>query len=89
MGSLELCRILDRRQRQHQHLDDFLVDDCGWAFVVASLALRLDRLWDFCRFHHHLWSCWCCLPPQFSGFEQSVLWYLGKYMAGVQPCCYG
>lgn len=44
MGRLELCRLLDRRFLQYQHLDDFFVHDCCWPLVVAGMAMCLDRL---------------------------------------------
>lgn len=43
MGSMELRRFLDCRFVQHQHMDDFVVDDHGWSLMVAIMAMCLVR----------------------------------------------
>lgn len=41
MGSMELCGVLDCGFVQHQHMDDFIINDCGGLVMVAVMALRV------------------------------------------------
>lgn len=89
MERLELCRLLDCRLFQHQHMDDFFLNDCGWLVVVASVDLRLDRL------HYHRYFCGherpfrCHVSHWFPRCQQIIFWYLGQLVARLQPCCHG
>lgn len=105
MGSLELCRLLDRglvqyrmfefqlhRSSYHanmppqEYLDDILFDDIRpqGHFMVAVLALRLDRLQYCGLLHLHDRTDRCNIPHLLSRRYESLFWHLGFAVAGFQ-----
>lgn len=89
MEGLELCRLLDRRQLQHQHLDDQLVHGIGWSVVVAVMAVCVDRLRHSCMLCVLDWSYRRYLSHWISCREQELLRNLGQFVACLQQSCYG
>lgn len=89
MGPVELCGSVDCGFVQHQYLDDSVVHDSRRSVVVAGVAIYLDRLLLLRRLREHDGPHWCRVPHWLPRRQQSVLWYLGKLVADIQPSCYG
>ena len=82
MGALELCRLLDRRLVQHQHLDDLVVHDRRRPVVVAVVAMRLDRLCHLRLLHLLNRPHRRHLPYRVPRCQPLVVRYLGEFVAG-------
>lgn len=83
MGSLELCRLLDRRLLQHQHMDDLVEYDHNWSDLVAVMVVRLDWLHDCGVFHLLDWAHRRNLPHRVSRRRALFVRNLGFSMACV------
>lgn len=82
MGRLELCRLLDRRQLQHQYVDDLVVHDRRWPVVVAGVDMRLAGLLHLCRLHCRLRPHWRRLSHRVPRRQPLLVWHMGVPVAG-------
>lgn len=89
MGLVELCRVLDCRLLQHQHLDDFIVHDCWRLVVVAGLAMRLARLLLFRLLRRPHRAHRRRLPHWLFRREPRAVRHLGEHVARFQSCRHG
>lgn len=77
MGTVELCRFLDRRLLQHQHVDDLLIHDRQRPFMVAGMDLCLAWLCHRWFLHLSDGSYRCRLPHWFPRRWTVLFWHLG------------
>ncbi len=85
-GLTDALSVLGCRLVQHQHLDDRIFHDHPERpRVVASLAVRLDRLLHCRLLHLHDRPDRCHIPYPLPGGCAIILWHLGFAMAGLQP----
>lgn len=64
-----------------EHLDDFVVDDCGWPLLVAVMVMCLG--WVFLS--SYLYLCIRthrgCLPHFIPSYNPGIVWNLGFFLA--------
>ena len=89
MGAMELRRFLDCRLLQHQHVDDLVLHDCRRTVMVASLAVRMARLFLLCMLRRAHWTSWSRLSYWLFRRQPRAVWHLGKHVACFQPSCNG
>lgn len=89
MGTVELCRLLDCRLLQHQHVDDRILSRCIGCLMVAGVALCVDRIRHSSHVPRHDRSHRRSLSHWVPRCQQSQFRYLGWVMARLQPRSYG
>lgn len=72
-----------------EYMDDYFVHARRWPIVVASLALRLDRLLIVSGLRIRSRADRYNLPHPLCCGESGFLWGLGFVLAYCQPCCHG
>ena len=87
--SFNIVRSGDRPQFCHllivaEYLDDSLVYDRPRTFLVAVMALCVDRLSDLWYFHLYDWPHRGYLPHQLSCGYQGLVWNMGLVVACFQ-----
>ena len=70
-------------------MDDIIVYGRQWTFVVAILALRMDRLRDFGYLYMYDWTHWCNISHPISGSDSGVIRHMGFSLASVQQGSHG
>lgn len=68
-----------------EHMDDFLLNDRRWSFLVAVLDLCLGWILRGRRFRVPDWTNWRCLSHFFSRHSPSFIRNMGFFMACPQP----
>lgn len=67
-----------------EHLDDFLVYDCGWPLLVAVMVMRLGWVFLCGYLHLRIGPYRGCLPHLIPGHSPGIVWDLGFVLADIQ-----
>lgn len=67
-----------------EHLDDFVVYDCRWSFLVAVMVMCLGWVFLICYLRLRIRPYRSCLPYFVSSNNPGIVWNLGFVLAGIQ-----